>query len=161
MKKLRGRQFSQIRQIVQFRIRQSLRCQKDIKRFSFRLFLQEKLKLPELNGELNLQDKINHIIKMDEIQLRQFIKQELQNLLGGDKFIFQKNLHILDKDIQLGKDVGTKIGTEAAQKIAFHGATPVIQADFITSPDTSGAQLKTAVDAIRTVLINKGFTASA
>jgi hypothetical protein len=44
-------------------------------------------------------------------------------------------------------------------KVGFYGVTPVVKAVAITSPDTTGAQLKTAVDAIRVALTNLGLTA--
>jgi len=97
---------------------------------------------------------------MDELKIRQIVKEELSILVKGDRFTFEKLIQILDgRNIQLGTGTGTKIGTAAGQKLSVYGVAPVIQAGAITSPDTTGAQLKTAVDAIRTALINFGITA--
>ena len=76
----------------------------------------------------------------------------------------------------MGSDRGKKIGTATGQKIAFHNATPVIQAAHIADPtvnavtgsDTVSAStvkanddaLKAAIDAILVVLENKGFNAT-
>lgn len=59
----------------------------------------------------------------------------LEGLLAGfiksDRYVFQKDLQFLDgRHIQLSKGTGTKIGTEASQKLAFFGETPVIQQTF-------------------------------
>ena len=62
-------------------------------------------------------------------------------------------------NIPLGTSTGTMIGTATTQKMGFFGKTPIAQPGAIASPDTSGAQLKTAVDAIRTALTNLGLTA--
>lgn len=60
--------------------------------------------------------------------MRDVIRQELGNFVGGDRYVFQRHLQLLDgKNIQLAKGVGTKIGTEATQKLGFYGTTPVAQ----------------------------------
>lgn len=60
--------------------------------------------------------------------IRRIIRDELTNILGIDKYIFDKNIQILDiRNIQTGRTNGTKISTEIDQKIGFHGATPTIQ----------------------------------
>lgn len=65
---------------------------------------------------------------MNEQQIREIIRDELRNFFGLDRFYFQKNLQIFDgKNIQIGRTVGTKIGTEATQKIGFYGVTPIVQ----------------------------------
>lgn len=97
---------------------------------------------------------------MTEEQVKTIIRKELERFMKIDKFYLYLPVVMADgKNIKIGQGNGTIIGTSSDQKIAFHGATPVVQAVAITSPDTSGAQLKTAVDAIRNVLINKGLTA--
>lgn len=61
------------------------------------------------------------------------------NLLTSTKFNFEKDLKILNgKNIQVGKGVGTIIGTEATQKLGFFGQTPTAQISAITDP-TGGA----------------------
>lgn len=65
---------------------------------------------------------------MDEEEVRKIIQEELANILGIDRFTFQKHIQIFNaRNIQLGKDTGTKIGTETTQKLGFFNATPVIQ----------------------------------
>jgi hypothetical protein len=67
------------------------------------------------------------------------------------------------RNIKVGSTTGTKIGTAASEKIAFHNATPVVQASFIAAPTggaTTDTEARTAIDAIRTLLINKGLMAA-
>lgn len=96
-------------------------------------------------------------------EVRQIIRDELQELLASDRYIFHKKIQILDgRSIQVGKTNGTKIGTESTQKMGFYGVTPVVQASAITSPSggaTVDSQARTAIDAIRTALTNIGITA--
>src|SRR3990167_11358616 len=96
---------------------------------------------------------------LTENQVRQIIRGELQALLASDRYIFHKLLQFLDgRNIQFGLTTGSKIGTAAAQKIAFHGVTPVIQASPIAAPTSPGGlysqveaqSMETAVNAIRT-----------
>lgn len=109
---------------------------------------------------------------MTEIEILQQRVQILENLINGlvysDRYIFQKNIQFNEeRNIMFGHSLGTQIGTEATQKFAFHGANPVVQAGAITAPSSPGGtynqaemvSIKTAVDAIRTVLTNKGLTA--
>lgn len=59
---------------------------------------------------------------------------------------------------------GHQIGTAAAQKWAFHGATPVVQASHIADPSggaTVDSEARTAIDAILVALENKGILAAA
>ena len=68
---------------------------------------------------------------------------------------------------------GCLVGQLAADKVAFHGATPVVQAAFVAQLSTSAgitaavgftgtqaAALLAAVNSILTALINKGFMAA-
>ena len=66
------------------------------------------------------------------------------------------------KNIVVNTSTGTKIGTATGQKIAFHNATPVVQASHIAdiANDATGTQIATAVNAILAVLEGKGFTAT-
>lgn len=65
---------------------------------------------------------------MEEEQIRQIIRSELQNLLGHDRYTFQKDIDVFDfRNIKLGKSNGTMLGTENTQKLAFWGLTPVVQ----------------------------------
>lgn len=101
-------------------------------------------------------------------QVRQIIREELGDLIKSDRLTVARLLQFLDgRNIQVGKTTGSKFGTEAAQKIAFHGIAPCIQASAISAPATQGVgyvqadvqSIVTAVNLIRTVLVNKGFTA--
>lgn len=67
------------------------------------------------------------------------------------------------KNIILNTTTGTIIGTATGQKVAFHNATPVVQAAHIADPSGGGtvdAEARTAINAILVVLENKGFTAT-
>lgn len=56
---------------------------------------------------------------------------------------------------------GILLGGSASKLVGFHGATPVAQASAITAITNSatGTEIATAVNALITVLKNKGFTA--
>lgn len=61
-------------------------------------------------------------------QIRQIIREELQNFIKEDKYLVDKLLKFNDgRNIQLGKTTGTKIGTETTQKLSFYGNTPISQ----------------------------------
>ena len=65
---------------------------------------------------------------LNEQQVRAIIRNELQQFLGSDRYTFHKIVQFLDgRNIQLGKSIGTKIGTAVDQKLGLWGATPVIQ----------------------------------
>lgn len=102
---------------------------------------------------------------MTEEKVRQIIREELDSLLKSDRYVFSKLVQFSDgKNIQTGLTVGTKIGTAAAQKVAFHGTTPNIQASHIADP--SGAitdtdtEARAAIAAILVAIENKGIVAS-
>lgn len=96
-------------------------------------------------------------------QITEIIRQELADTQAIDKFLFKKNIQIFNgRNIQTGRDIGTKIGTATDQKISFHNADPVIQASHISNPSggaTTDTQARTAIDAILVILENKGFNA--
>lgn len=99
---------------------------------------------------------------MDEEKVRKIIREELKDLLGFYKYTFQHDLDIFDrKNIKLGSTVGTKIGTEATQKLAFYGETPIIQQSTFTVA-TGGvvqdAGARTNLASIKTILTNIGIT---
>lgn len=62
-------------------------------------------------------------------------------------------------NIVLGTTTGSQVATAANQKLAFHGATPVVQAAHIANP-TDLASAITAINAILVALENKGILAS-
>jgi len=72
---------------------------------------------------------------MTEEQVRTIIREELSNLLGSDRYTFQKHLQLFDgRNIQTGRTTGTKIGTDTDQLVGFYGTTPVDQPATITDP---------------------------
>ncbi len=100
---------------------------------------------------------------MNETQIRQIIKEEIGSLFRSDRFLFEKILQILDgRNIQLGSGTGTKIGTATTEKIGFYNTTPVIQRSAISAPSGGSpidVEARTAINSIRQVLIDLGFTA--
>lgn len=101
-------------------------------------------------------------------EIRQIIREELSSLIKSDRFTFEKHLQLLDgRNIQTGRGTGTKIGTATDQKIAFYGKTPIVQQGSINAPSTPGGLYSqsdaqsavTAINSIRTALINIGITA--
>jgi hypothetical protein len=92
------------------------------------------------------------------------VEQFIAGLSALDRYTFQKHIQILDaRNIQVGKDTGTKIGTESAQKLGFYGTTPVVQAGAITAPSGGGTAgvdnpARTTIVAILTALKNMGIT---
>lgn len=103
--------------------------------------------------------------KMNEEQIRQLIRDELSNIIKIDRYVFDKKIQILDsRHIQVGKGTGTKIGTEATQKIAVYGVTPVVQANAISLEAGVGVlghddTARTAISSIITAIKNFGITA--
>ena len=104
---------------------------------------------------------------LTEAQVREIIKNELQELLASDRYIFHKTIQILDgRNIQLGRSNGTKIGLSASEKLAFYGDTPIIQQQFPNAPSTpSGVYVQAeaqstvnSVNALITILRNIGIT---
>ena len=77
----------------------------------------------------------------DQEIVRNIIKEELASLILSDRYTFQKNLQIFDaRNIQLGQENGTKIGTEDTQKLGFYGVTPI--ARRINIPYASGGAVQ-------------------
>lgn len=78
-------------------------------------------------------------------------------------FNFQKHITILDdKNIQVGRTNGTKIGTAADQKVGFFGQTPTTQIAAITDPSggaTVDAEARTKIIQIIDALQALGLVA--
>lgn len=70
---------------------------------------------------------------------------------------------------------GAQIGQSATEKVAFHGATPVVQASFVAtvsvvyvtvsgvygfSTATAISNVLTLLNAMQTILVNKGLMAA-
>jgi hypothetical protein len=96
-------------------------------------------------------------------EIRKIVREELQSFIKIDRFVFDKNLQVLDaRNIQTGRTTGTKIGTAADQKVAFYGVDPVVQAGAISAPSgglTQDTEARTAINYIRTAIKNFGITA--
>ena len=103
---------------------------------------------------------------MDQQQLENTIRklqERLDYLEKSDRYVFQKHLQLLDgRNFQFGLGTGTKFGTATGQKIGFFNAVPIIQVSAISAPTggaTVDAESRTAINSIRTALINLGLTA--
>lgn len=78
------------------------------------------------------------------------ISRRLNVLERSDRFVFSKNIQLLDgRGFQFGKTVGTKIGTGIDQLISFYGVTPVNQPATVS--DASGGS---TVDSEARVAVN-------
>ncbi len=107
-------------------------------------------------------EKIAHLEQQIE-QLQGIVYQ----LIRGDRYLFQRDLDIFDKNIVLHSTLGTRIGTASTQKLAFWGATPVVRQTANTAPSGGGSSdsdavdvsARTAIGQIRTALINIGLVA--
>ena len=65
---------------------------------------------------------------MNESQVRQIIKEELEALIKSDSYTIHKRMQFLDKvNMEFSPTTGTRIGTAITQKIGFYNATPIIQ----------------------------------
>ena len=108
---------------------------------------------------------------MNEEQIRQLIAEELAKFIRNDRWIFDKNIQILDaRHIQVGRTNGLKIGTEGyvsasnqGQKIGFYGVTPVVQHAAISSPGSGGVAgvdqgSRDAIGEIKDALTKVGIT---
>lgn len=88
---------------------------------------------------------------MTEEEIRAIIRNELQNLIKNDRFVFEKLVQFLDgRNIQTGRTNGTQIATASDQKLGFFGTTPVDQPETVTNP-TGGSTVDTEA---RTKVIN-------
>ncbi len=102
------------------------------------------------------------------------LEQQIQQLQGivyqlihGDRYLFQRDLDIFDKNIVLHSTLGTRFGTTASQKLSFFGATPVARQTANTAPSGGGSgdsdavdvSARTAIGQIRTALVALGLVA--
>jgi len=68
---------------------------------------------------------------------------ELLNLRNAqleksDRYTFEKKLQLLDgRDIQLGRNTGTKLGTSPSEKLGLYNKTPVVQGSAIADASVS------------------------
>jgi hypothetical protein len=100
---------------------------------------------------------------MTEQQVRQIIRDELQELLATDRYIFSKSVQFLDgRNIQTGRTVGTQIGTATDQKIGFLGKAPVARQSTVSAPSggaTIDSEARAAINTIIDRLKAFGFIA--
>lgn len=99
--------------------------------------------------------------EITEERIREIIREEMSNTFAHT---FSKQIQMLDgRNIQTGRTNGTKIGTGADQKIGFFNKTPVVQQTAPTALVESGADsdatARTAINTIRTALLNLGIIA--
>jgi len=101
---------------------------------------------------------------MNEERIREIIREELANFVFVDRLLVHKNVQILDaRNIQLGKTNGTKLGTEATQKLAFFGSVPVVQQSAIAAASggtPADIEVRAVVVLILTALRNLGLIAT-
>lgn len=101
---------------------------------------------------------------MNEERVRAIIREEFAKIILIDRYLFDKNIQILDlRNIQLGRQNGTKIGTAADQLLGFYGVTPVNQPATVTDPSGGTVidiQARSAVSALISRLKETGLIAS-
>jgi hypothetical protein len=85
-------------------------------------------------------------------EVKKIIREELENVIKIDRYVFDRNIQILDaRNIQIGRTTGTQIGTATDQKIGFYGETPVNQPDTVGDPSggtTVDSQARSAINSI-------------
>jgi len=90
---------------------------------------------------------------MPEEQIREIIRDELANHLSLDRYIFDKLAQFLDgRNIQTGRNTGTKIGIATDNLVGFYGTTPVDQPATISDPSGQANDLdseaRTAINSL-------------
>lgn len=66
--------------------------------------------------------------------IEKIIDEKMAKLENTDRYTFQKKIQIFDgRNIQLGKNTGTMLGTEASQKIGLYGINPTPQQNKVTT----------------------------
>ena len=92
---------------------------------------------------------------LTEEDIRKIIREELGDFLM-DKFVFSRHIQIMNgRNIQVGKGVGTKIGTATTQKLGFYGATPVDRPDIVGDPSGQVDDLDTEARAAINSIIDR------
>lgn len=104
---------------------------------------------------------------MNELEQLQQEVRELRELLDmmikSDRYTIQKDIQLFDgRNIQVAKGTGTKIGTEATQKLGFYGVTPVVQQSLVADPTGGGSAgvdtpARDAIADIIDALVNLGL----
>lgn len=84
---------------------------------------------------------------MDEQDVRRIIREELSDLFKSGRYTFTKDLELFEgRNIKVGNDTGTKIGTSASQKLGFFGKTPKVQVPTASVPSTAAGIIITLKD---------------
>lgn len=99
----------------------------------------------------------------NEQKIREIIRDELEQFIKSDRFVFYKTIQILDgRNIIVGTATGTMFGTETTQKIGFLGKTPVVRQATISDPTggtTQDAEARAAINTLIDRLQAFGFIA--
>ena|SRR3990167_9350268 len=113
---------------------------------------------------------------MNETQVRELIKSELEALFKSDKYVMHKPLQLLDRvHIHTGKTNGSALGADTTQLAGFHGTADsqrangnqtalgltlaLTGANTISRVDVESnfTAIQVLVNEIRTTLVNKGI----
>ena len=98
---------------------------------------------------------------MDENQIKEFIREQLEEFISLERYTFQKHIQIFDgRHIQTGRTSGTKFPQVSDQLWGAWGKTPIDQPEAISSPSggsTIDAEARIAIDAIRSRLQEIGL----
>ena len=90
---------------------------------------------------------------MDEERFREIVREEITKIFHSDKFHFSRNLQIANgRNIEVGRSVGTMIGTSADQKIGFFGAAPVAQQPVVAIPSGGATVDQVCRDAVTHII---------
>lgn len=102
-------------------------------------------------------------IHMDETRVRQIIQEELARFVKLSTYTFDRDVVLQDgKDIQTGNTTGTTIGTDANQKVGFHGSrtTQYAAIAYPVGGSTVDSQARAAVVLILNALRANGTIAT-
>ena len=106
---------------------------------------------------------------MTEEDVKKIIREELEEFLASDRYIFSKTVQFLDgRNIKVGVATGTKIGTNSGAnhivhvsdtKIGFFGKDAIVQqgAGSATAGGTYGATEQSMLQKVYDVLRAFGF----
>ena len=103
---------------------------------------------------------------MDEFQL---YKQKVDNiekmlmvLVKSDRYTFDKDLQVGNgRNIILGTETGTILGTESTQKLGLWGADPIDQPTAPSLPSggsTQDTEARAWISSMHNIFTNSGFT---
>ena len=93
-----------------------------------------------------------------EQQIKKMIEDKVSILFKNEKYVFNRPVQFMDGGkIQAGNTNGLRIGTEATQKIALFGSTPVVKAGAVTAIGSapglySGTYEQTIADSVNALI---------